>query len=253
MPALLARAAQASGLLYNDCMRLAWLDPRTVQAARDALGQTDPPAGVDPDRWRGIENFVRRAEAVSAVVRAEGVDVAIERFGGSSRAVEVAVVIMASSAIDRATVAQIQSLLECDIDEDILYGTFLRLLVQLERSRTETLAIYEQFHERVSAHHSDHPQWKERLAVVREGLAELYIASGRYDAGHDLFAARNAEDTEDLAVALSASRAFLAAGKPGRAAEWLGRAADRAREHGRREMERKLREKQRVLEDRAAD
>lgn len=234
-------------------MRLSWLDPRTVQAAMDALGSTEPPEGIPPERWPAIENLVRRADAVGSLVRAEGVDAAIDAFGDSQHAAEVGVVIMASAAIGRATVDQVRALLETEIDEEILYGTFLRLLLDLETSRDETIAIYESFHARIGAHDSEHPQWPERVAVVREGLAELYVASGRFDDGDTLFAERHAQDTGDLAVALSASRAFLAAGRPGRAADWLGRAAERAMKHGRTKMVTRLRKKQRALKERAEE
>lgn len=232
-------------------MRLSWLDPQTVSAALQAIGSAEPPDGIEPERWPAIENLVRRAEVVGSLVRTQGVDAAVQQFGQSRHAVEVAVVIMACASVGRAGVEQVRTLLECDIDEDILYGTFLRLLVDVEKSRDETLAIYESFHAKVLAHTSDHPQWPERLAVVREGLAELYIASARYDEGHSLFEARHLEDTGDLTVALAAARSFLAAGQSERAADWLGKAADRAKQHGRPAMETRLREKQRVLKERS--
>ncbi len=249
-------------------MRLSWLDPATVRLTQEALlaaspdwetacdPEWEPPAapdGIDPSRWPMIAEHVARAERVSAVAREQGLGPAIVRFGASRRAVELGVLALASEAIGQVTLSQLRAVFEGDVDEDVLYGTFLRLLLREERSRTETLAIYEGFVAAVDRHHTSHPDWADRAASIREGLADLYVASGRYELGHDLFLRRHAQSAGDVSVALSASRAFLAAGEPSRAAEWLGRAADRARSLGRKAMERTLREKQAAIAARVVE
>jgi hypothetical protein len=59
-----------------------------------------------------------------------------------------------------------------------------------------------------------------------------------------LFERRHDEDRGDVAVALSASRAFLAAGSISHAVRWLGVGAARAITLGRTELAEKLRAKQ---------
>jgi hypothetical protein len=70
------------------------------------------------------------------------------------------------------------------------------------------------------------------------------------DAAQTLFERRHEEDRGDVAVALSASRAFLAAGSIGYAVRWLGIGAVRAQALGRDELAARLRQKQEVVRKR---
>ncbi|MBA3395094.1 MAG: hypothetical protein H0T89_20775, partial [Deltaproteobacteria bacterium] len=65
-----------------------------------------------------------------------------------------------------------------------------------------------------------------------------------------LFERRHDEDRGDVAVALSASRAFLAAGSVSHAVRWLGVGAARAAALGREELAQRLRLKQERVRER---
>ena len=73
---------------------------------------------------------------------------------------------------------------------------------------------------------------------------------GRTEDAEALFELRHSEDQNDVAVALSASRAFLAVGSVSRAVRWLGVGAARAEALGREDMARRLREKQEAVRKR---
>jgi pentatricopeptide repeat protein len=85
---------------------------------------------------------------------------------------------------------------------------------------------------------------------VRDGLADLYVSAGRFDDAEALFEQRHEEDQGDVAVALSASRAFLAAGSISHAVRWLGIGAARAAMLGREELADRLRTKQARVRER---
>jgi hypothetical protein len=70
------------------------------------------------------------------------------------------------------------------------------------------------------------------------------------DEAESLFERRHEEDRGDVAVALSASRAFLAAGSISHAVRWLGVGAGRAQALGRTELADRLREKQAAVRKR---
>jgi hypothetical protein len=90
----------------------------------------------------------------------------------------------------------------------------------------------------------------ERIGAVRDGLADFYVSVGRIDDAEALFERRHAEDQGDVAVALSASRAFLAAGSVSHAVRWLGLGAQRAAALGRDDMAERLRQKQERVRER---
>ena len=79
---------------------------------------------------------------------------------------------------------------------------------------------------------------------MRDGLADFYVTAGKMEAAEELFEQRHEEDRNDVAVALSAARAFLAAGNISHAVRWLGVGAGRAQTLGREDLATKLRDKQ---------
>jgi hypothetical protein len=138
-----------------------------------------------------------------------------------------------------------------EIDELLFYAPFLELLMELGRDDREgVIEVYESFVAAYAASPSTSPDRRQRVSAVRDGLASVYVAVGRYDDGDALFATRHEEDRDDVAVALSASRSFLAAGEVSRAIHWLGIGAERAEILGRPEMATKLRDKMTSLRQR---
>ncbi len=246
-------------------MRISWLGGDVVVATRKVLTDsrsweglfapdfqlpcTSPPE-VDQELWPQIAEHVARAERVNDVMSREGVERTAARFAMSPHAIEVAMVIAATEVEGKAPLSLVNLLLRCSVDVNLVYGEFLSMLVNREEARTETLSKYQEFCEVVEQHRSMFTAWRERAAAIREGLADLYVSSRRAEDGDRIFRERHREDSNDVAVALSASRAFLAAGEISWAIEWLGRGADRAQNLGRRGMEDKLRGKQGVLQKR---
>jgi hypothetical protein len=253
-------------------MRISWLEPDLVRAARAALAAhradhsqqageagwaahftprfEPPPAppGIDPGRWPHIAEHVARAERVSEEIRARGLAAAMMAFRTSGQAIELATLVSAAVQVDQVTFELVAALLGCEIDDLVIYGPFLELLQQLGgRRREQALGVYERFCAAFAAKSSEQPMWRDRVDAVRDGLAGFYVHCGRYDQAHALFEQRHREDARTLVVALGASRAFLAAGAVGRAVTWLGLGADRAGALGRDDMAARLRAKQDTL------
>jgi hypothetical protein len=244
-------------------MRISWLSPDTVRAARAALAARHrdwgahftpefvagpAPAGIDAAGWPRIAEHVARAEHVSQVIREQGLDEALARFRHSAHAIELATITAAAMQVDRATFEMVEALLLRDIDEGIAYGGFIELLQTLGRDRRErALAVYEQFCAAFARAPVHQPMWADRVAAVRDGLAVFYTLCGRHEQAHALYLERHAEERDTLVVVLGASRAFLAAGEVGRAIVWLGLGAERAEALGRSEMATRLRGKQDTL------
>jgi hypothetical protein len=248
-------------------VRISWLEPSVVRLARAALSAhrerwsehftprfEAPPAPVELDQaaWPHIAEHVARAERVSTVVRENGLEAALAAFGGSSHAVELATLIAASVEIDAPDLVLVEALLQVDIDELVIYGSFLTLLVQLtdDSQLGRAIDLYERFVSAAQAKVTADPSWPERVRVARDGLAGLYVRAGRFENADLLFAVRHDEDRGDVAVALSASRAFLAAGEVARAVHWLGVGAERAGALQRTDMAELLRKKQDTLRKR---
>ncbi|HEY4176536.1 MAG TPA: hypothetical protein VGM90_06885 [Kofleriaceae bacterium] len=241
-------------------MRISWLSPDEIAAARTALtadGATwdshFTPAFTPPTQqgtqefldWPGITEHVARAERVSEVVRDVGLDEARARFGQSRSAIEAATLAAAAHEGEQLSLAQIESVLALPIETYVFYAPFLELLIEFGKSDMDrTLATYEPFVARYAEAMTHVPHGKERLSAVRDGLADIYVFAGKTDEAEVLFEQRHNEDWGDVAVALSASRAFLAAGSISHAVRWLGIAAARAHALGRLDLEKKLREKQ---------
>lgn len=248
-------------------MRISWIHPDEVRAARAALEARHrdwsahfhpsfipgpAPAGIEPAAWPHIAEHVARAERVSQVVREQGLDEALARFRDSRHAIELATVTAAAAQVDRATFDMVEDLLLREIDEGVAYGSFLDLLQSLGRDHRErALGVYEQFCSAFAAAPPRHqPMWAERVAAVRDGLASFYAVCGRHEQAEALYRERHAEEQGTLVVALGASRAFLSAGELGRAIIWLGLGAERADALNRPDMAAKLRAKQQTLRNR---
>jgi len=242
-------------------MRISWLSADEIAVAREALTVgartyedhfvagvfTVPP--LPPGRgvldWERITEHVARAERVSQVVREAGLDVARARFGGSDVAIEAATLAAAAHEGDALGLDEVIHVLTRPIDPYVFYAPFLELLMSLGKEQlARALAIYEQFAEAHAAVLVDSLHGTARVAAVRDGLADVYVSAGRIADAEALFERRHEEDQNDVAVALSASRAYLAAGQASYAVRWLGVAATRATVLGRTAQAAKLRQTQ---------
>jgi hypothetical protein len=249
-------------------MRISWLTAEDITRAREALvaeggahtwevhfspGFVVPPTpdGVDFVAWGKLCEHVARAERVSEVVRAHGLDEALARFRGSGVAVEAATLVAAAHAADAVDYELVAEVLRCDIDEHLFYAPFLELLIGLGRDDLDrAVGEFESFCGNYRATQGGTSDWIERVAAVRDGLADAYVTAGRIEAAEALFNQRHSEDTGDVAVALSASRAYLAAGAISHAVRWLGIGASRADDLGRRAFAQALRDKERIIRKR---
>lgn len=241
-------------------MRISWLSAMEIAAARQALtanGATwddhfgpeftspAPPKGNPLLDWERITEHVARAERVSEVIRAEGLEAARARFGGTASAIEAATLAAAAHEDETLELQQVIDVLRCAIDSFVFYAPFLELMVALVGDRQELMIrTYEDFAAAYAGALSGARDGAARIGAVRDGLADLYVRVGRLEDAEELFERRHDEDQNDVAVALSASRAFLAAGSVGRAVHWLGIGAARAAGLGRGELAERLRQKQ---------
>jgi len=246
---------------YRGEMRISWLTADEIAAAREALsaggkswddhftagGFASPvgPGSMAAVDWARLTEHVARAERVSQVVRERGFDEAITRFGDSGIAIEAATLAAAAHEGEVLDLDRVIGVLSCTIDRLVFYAPFLELLVELGRGDLErTTATYEQFAREYAQAIVDAPRGLERIGAVQDGLADYYVSAGRIEQAEALFRRRHEEDRGDVAVALTASRAFLAAGSVSHAVRWLGVGADRASQLGRDELATRLREKQ---------
>ncbi len=251
-------------------MRISWLSAEEIAAARRALtadGATwddhfrPEPAGgsrgngefVSPSEpadvalleWPHVTEHVARAERVSEVVRVQGLAAARARFAGTRVAIEAATLAAAAHEDEALELDEVIGVLECPIDSYVFYAPFLELLIGKTRNDlARAVATYEPFCEAYAAALSQVPHGAARVGATRDGLADLYVTAGMIDRAEALFERRHEEDRGDVAVALSASRAFLAAGNVSHAVRWLGIGAGRAHTLGRTELAQKLRDKQ---------
>jgi len=248
-------------------MRISWLSAAEIASARQALtadGATYedhfrpdfavPPAPTDAALldWAGITEHVARAERVSQVVREAGLEAARARFTGSGVAIEAATLAAAAHEGDELTLDEVIGVLGCPIDAYVFYAPFLELMVSLSRNQDDVRAVqtYEAFVAAYAGALGAVPHGAERVGAVRDGLADFYVSAGRVDEAEALFERRHEEDQGDVAVALSASRAFLAAGSISHAVRWLGIGAVRAAVLGREELANRLRVKQARVRER---
>lgn len=247
-------------------MRISWLSPAEIAAARQALtagGATwddhfapdfaspQIPDGTRLLDWEQITEHVARAERVSEVVRERGLAAARERFAGSGVAIEAATLAAAAHEDETLDFTQVIGVLECEIDSYVFYAPFLELLVKLAGDELDrALDVYEAFVSAYARALEPIPHGAKRVGAARDGLADVYVRAGRVDAAEELYERRHEEDLNDVAVALSASRAFLAAGRIAHAVRWLGIAAARASGLGRDDLAARLRAKQEVVRKR---
>jgi len=244
-------------------MRISWLSAEQIAVAREALtaggakwddhfesddGEFISPAQPEDAQlldWPRITEHVARAERVSEIVRDRGFDAARTRFAGSGIAIEEATLAAAAHQGEVLDLDQVIGVLGCSIDRLVFYAPFLELLMELGRGQLDrTIKTYEDFVAAYARALVDIPHGHERIGAVRDGLADFYVSAGRIDEAEALFERRHDEDRGDVAVALSASRAFLAAGSVSHAVRWLGVGAQRATALGREELAERLRQKQ---------
>jgi tetratricopeptide (TPR) repeat protein len=241
-------------------MRISWLSAEEIASARGALTANGasyddhfrpdfaaPPAPADSALldWAGVTEHVARAERVSQVVRDAGLDAARTRFAGSGIAIEAATLAAAAHLGDELALDEVIGVLTCAIDSYVFYAPFLELMVALGANQRErSIQTYERFVAAYAQALSTIPGSAERTGAVRDGLADFYVSAGKLEEAEALFEQRHEEDRGDVAVALSASRAFLAAGSISHAVRWLGIGAARAAALGRAELASRLRSKQ---------
>jgi hypothetical protein len=182
---------------------------------------------------------------VSEVVREQGLAAARARFADTGVAIEAATLAAAAHEDDALDLDQVIGVLRCAIDSYVFYAPFLELMIDLGRTdRDRTVRTYEDFVAAYSRALSVVPHGSARVGAVRDGLADFYVSAGLIDQANTLFESRHEEDRNDVAVALTASRAFLAAGAVSHSVRWLGIGAARAHGLGREELATRLREKQ---------
>ena len=244
-------------------MRISWLSADEIAAARAALtsgGATwedhfapefaipeEPPDSRLLD-WHRVTEHVARAERVSAVVRELGLDAARARFGTTRSAIEAATLAAAAHEGEELDLDQVIGVLQCPVDSYVFYAPFLELMVSYGKDSIDRIVrVYEEFVVAYAAALVHVPHSAERIGAMRDGLADFYVSVGRTDEASELFERRHDEDQGDVAVALSASRAFLAAGSVSHAVRWLGVGAARAAALGRTELAARLRAKQEVV------
>jgi hypothetical protein len=245
-------------------MRISWLSADEIAAAREALtagGATwedhfapdfiPPPADPTIIDWEHVTEHVARAERVVALVREEGLDAARARFGTSEIAIEAATLAAAALEGEELRLDYVLAVLRSPIDSYVFYAPFLELMVDLGKDDVDrTVETYEDFAASYAQALAREPHARDRIGAVADGLADFYVRAGRIDKAQALFERRHDEDQGDVAVALSASRAFLAAGSVSHAVRWLGVGAARAAALGRDDLADKLRSKQERVRER---
>lgn len=247
-------------------MRISWLTPDEIADARAALtagGATwashfhpdfvapPEPAGDRMLEWAHLTEHVARAERVSEVVREHGIEAARLRFGRSLAAIEIATLAAAEHENGSLDLDGVIRVLATPIDSYVFYAPFLELLAEYGRGQPDrTVPAYEAFADAYAKALARTMHGGPRISAVRDGLADYYVSVGRMAEAQQLFEVRHDEDQGDVAVALTASRAYLAAGAVDQAVHWLGVGAARATALGRTDLATKLREKQQRVRER---
>ncbi len=248
---------------YTGSMRISWLEPQVVSAARAALQQhravwaehfrpvfapPPAPAEIEAHEWPRIAEHVARAERVGEVIREGGLIAGQAQFGNSVHAIELATLAAAAVQNESLTLDFVVAVLRAEVDDLLVYGEFLRLLETLGRDDRELVkAVYTDFCHAFCAAPSQLPMWRDRVDAVRDGLAGFLVRNGDYDEAEEIFLRRHEEETGSLVVALTAGRAYLSAGAVGRSMKWLERGAERASVLGRPEVQARLEAKREAL------
>jgi hypothetical protein len=240
-----ARAAlRAGGKSWDDHFDEAgrFVAPPDIASPSSAVAR---PEGAAPSIDPLIAEHVARAERVSEVVRDGGLAAARARFGRTTAAIEAATLAAAAHEAEELTFDDILVVFAWPIDPFVFYAPFLELLVELGRGADDrVVTTYEKFVDDYARTLANEMHGAARIGAARDGLADFYVRVGRLDQAQELFERRHDEDQNDVAVALSASRAFLAAGSVSHAVRWLGIGAARAAGLGRNELATRLRDKQ---------
>jgi hypothetical protein len=247
------RALKAQGASWDDHFAQAASDAASGESARgnEEFEIPDEPPGLQHFDWAHVTEHVARAERVSQVVREQGLAAARARFADSGVAIEAATLAAAAHQDDNLDLDQVIDVLECEIDIYVFYAPFLELMIELGRSDlSRAVRAYERFADAYAKALTDVPHGAARIGAIRDGLADVYVTAGMIDEANALFECRHEEDRNDVAVALSASRAFLAAGSISHSVRWLGVAAGRAQSLGRTELADRLRQKQETVRKR---
>jgi len=214
-------------------------------AGREVFASPAELPGVEHVDWARMTEHVARAERVSEVVREQGLAAATARFAESGIAVEAATLAAAARQDSSLELEHVTRVLRCDIDAYVFYSPFLELMLELGRDDLpRAVQTYEEFVDAYARVLSQIPHGAARVGAVRDGLADVYVRASMFEQAEALFVRRHEEDRQDVAVALSASRAYLAAGNISHAVRWLGVGAGRAQSLGRDELAARLRQKQ---------
>jgi hypothetical protein len=246
-------------------VRLSWLEPEIVQISRQALLEQSedwdshftpefnpppPPSDIPANRWARIAEHVARTARVSHLVHSDGLEKAVEVYGDSSHAIELATILSTSLTTGEAPFPVLEQLLRCKVDDLVAYGPFLTALTSAENvAPSQVLDVYEYFcaAARAAPTSDDFAEW---VYAVRDGLASYHVQCGDQERAHELFHERFVERQEDLTAALAAARAFLARGSIGRAVYWLDVGSERAETLGKSEVAKKLRATRHSIEKR---
>ena len=170
-------------------------------------------------------------------------------FGTTRAAIEAATLAAAAHEGEELDFEQVIDVLRCPIDTYVFYAPFLELMVELGRTDVErTVQTLRGVRRRPTRRRSSRSRTAPSGSVpCATGSPTSTSAPGRTEKAEALFERRHDEDQGDVAVALSASRAFLAAGSISHAVRWLGVGAARAAALGRDELAARLRVKQEVV------
>jgi hypothetical protein len=199
------------------------------------------PSEIDAAHWPWLAEHVARAERITAVLQHSGLAAAQVRFVDSGNAVEAATIAAAAHFAEQLTMTDVHRVLKCDVDPFVFYANILELLVADKTSpAVETMGAYQRFVGNYQQRLQAFDFGAERIGAAVDGLADFYVSRGAYQLAQELFERRHREERHDVSVALSASRAFLAAGQLASSVSWLALGAERARELGRDDMAAKL-------------
>jgi len=247
-------------------MRFSWIDADLLRATQEVFvaepeseedftsGFELPPApeGVSEADWPRVVEHVARTDRVLRLIAQEGLARARHAFADSTQAAEIAALAAAALEADELEIDLIEALLDCPVDEHVAYGAVLAELVAIgaRENQWRVVDLYATFCSKAAEKTPLTDSWLDRVDAMRGGLAGAYVSCDRCDDAHRIFETQHSELTDNVYIALSASRTFLAAGKVRRAADWLEIGAERALSLGRTAMETKLREKSAALRKR---